>query len=479
MLTFEQRVVVESFMGGDNHVVTALAGSGKTTTLVACAQRVRGSRGLYVTYSRALADEMRQKTATLDLPVKAATAHSLAWLDTPAEFRRRATSPGRMRYSQVAKELGLTRSIQVTDTRRLTPSTLAVEARKVTTAMRLDGVDEPSKEHLGRWAGTEAEGPLSDAAIMWSDDLADPEGTLPYSHDDYLAAWAASEPDLASRCGVGYMMLDEAQDADPAIARVTLGQKGLPTIVVGDPYQAIYGWRGAVDAMDSMDGHTFSLTGSFRFGQGIADVGNQALEAMGCPIRMRGLGTTGEHRVSGRLSDATMVITRTNAGAVGALMEADSRGIEAHISSGARNIENLVKGGCQLRNGHHTEVREYYGFRTWDEVVAYAHEDPDPGDLGMVVSLAERYGLEKVARVLERNSSKGMEITTAHRSKGRAGRNVLMWEDWRSIDDPSGAGREQAMAFYVALTRATHVLDTGRIKGGVAGVLTPAPEEDE
>jgi len=31
MLTFEQRVVVESFMGGDNHVVTALAGSGKTT----------------------------------------------------------------------------------------------------------------------------------------------------------------------------------------------------------------------------------------------------------------------------------------------------------------------------------------------------------------------------------------------------------------------------------------------------------------
>lgn len=35
------------------------------------------------------------------------------------------------------------------------------------------------------------------------------------------------------------------------------------------------------------------------------------------------------------------------------------------------------------------------------------------------------------------------------------------------------------MAFYVALTRATHVLDTGRIKGGVAGVLTPSPEEDE
>jgi superfamily I DNA/RNA helicase len=77
----------------------------------------------------------------------------------------------------------------------------------------------------------------------------------------------ALEPDAPG----DFILYDEAQDADPCVAGIVLAQRGKQLIAVGDESQAIYGWRGATDAMKNWPAaHRVALTQSFRFGPAVA-----------------------------------------------------------------------------------------------------------------------------------------------------------------------------------------------------------------
>lgn len=76
------------------------------------------------------------------------------------------------------------------------------------------------------------------------------------------------------------ILIDEAQDLTPAIIATIMSQK-CPKILVGDPHQQIYGFRGAKNAMAlALADHTFYLTKSFRFGPEIAYVAACILDAL-------------------------------------------------------------------------------------------------------------------------------------------------------------------------------------------------------
>jgi F-box protein 18 (helicase) len=49
-------------------------------------------------------------------------------------------------------------------------------------------------------------------------------------------------------------------------------------LLAGDPYQQIYSWRGAINAMKQEDCETFYLTQSWRFGPHVASVANTLLK---------------------------------------------------------------------------------------------------------------------------------------------------------------------------------------------------------
>ncbi|WP_234841934.1 UvrD-helicase domain-containing protein [Sinorhizobium meliloti] len=72
-------------------------------------------------------------------------------------------------------------------------------------------------------------------------------------------------------------MLDEAQDTNPVVLDILQRQRG-QLIYVGDRYQQIYEWRGAVNAMESIDTDASTyLTTSFRFGDAIAELATKML----------------------------------------------------------------------------------------------------------------------------------------------------------------------------------------------------------
>src|SRR5260221_240188 len=121
------------------------------------------------------------------------------------------------------------------------------------------------------------------AVRAWAD-LRDRDGRLRFEHDAYLKIWQLGDPVIDA----AYVLLDEAQDADPVVTAVLLAQKDMRVISVGDPAQQIYAWRGAIDAMDAFDGHQLTLSQSFRFGPAIADEANKWLELLGSDLVIRG-----------------------------------------------------------------------------------------------------------------------------------------------------------------------------------------------
>lgn len=68
-------------------------------------------------------------------------------------------------------------------------------------------------------------------------------------------------------------------------------------IVVGDPYQKIYGFRGATnecfDDTAHLPTHSFYLTHSFRFGDKIAEVANVLLRALRENVGVNGVRNEG------------------------------------------------------------------------------------------------------------------------------------------------------------------------------------------
>ena len=75
-------------------------------------------------------------------------------------------------------------------------------------------------------------------------------------------------------------MMDEGQDMNPTILDI-FNKQDINKIIVGDPNQQIYAFRGAVNALESVEAsHTYHLTQSFRFGPAIGLVANTCLERL-------------------------------------------------------------------------------------------------------------------------------------------------------------------------------------------------------
>jgi len=133
------------------------------------------------------------------------------------------------------------------------------------------------------------------------------DGKAPWlPHDAYLKLFhlygGVGEGDEAAFGSYDIIMFDEAQDANPCMAEIVMRQidtsdasrlhsPGL--IVVGDPYQRIYGFRGAGN--EAFDDEVFPavrtayLTWSFRFGDGIASVANTLLRALDESVPLNGV----------------------------------------------------------------------------------------------------------------------------------------------------------------------------------------------
>lgn len=462
--TPEQAEILKAAPEEKDLVIEAGAGTGKTTTLKMLAAAMPGRRGLYVAYNKSIADDARK---SFPGSVHCSTAHSLAYRSVGRDYRHRLNGP-RIPARETAEILGIGEPLGLGE-RILAPAQVARLAMETVSRFCRSADPELNGNHVPRKPGLDSPEDMADlrqvlvplARKAWAD-LVSTGGRLRFEHDCYLKIWQLAGPKLP----VGYILLDEAQDANPVILDVVTGQEGAQLIAVGDRSQAIYGWRGAVDAMDRFPGaRHLALSQSFRFGPAVADEANKWLAILRARLRLTGFEHVASAVAPVKFPDA--VLCRTNGEAISQAMRATGAGKKTAVVGGGSEIRRLAQAAVTLKAGTGTDHPELMAFRTWGEVQDYAENDPAGADLKVLVDLIDRHGAGVIIDVIDDlvpESRAQVIVSTAHKAKGREWDTVRIAGDFReprpaADGSPGTVGREEAMLAYVAITRARLTLD--------------------
>lgn len=478
-LTSEQRAITDS--GGDIRI-NAVAGSGKTTTLIEYARtRPRGSRILYIAFNRSVRIEARRKFDAAGLAhADVETAHSLAYRHTHG-IRQGKVREG-YRVHEVAALLGLSTNgdrhaeyVLADHINRFATYFCNSDARRVPELNYLDIVSGDAARQLveRNYAAIEAN-TRSFLAMM-------DRGDIGMIHDFYLKKFQLAMP----RLPYDHILFDEGQDASAAMLDIFLRQDAVK-VIVGDVHQQIYGWRHAVNAMDAAGFPTLPLNVSFRFPQAIAGLAMDKLRMkkhLGDSFHT-GIVGLGRHR---ELSSEA-VIARTNVGLLEKAIDhvrkskKDSRiYFEGNINSYTYADEGAsIYDILSLSNGRREGIRDKLlaSMRDMEDLREYVELTEDR-QLGMMADMVDDYGNEipeLIRSIKDRHigdddkTQADMIFTTVHRCKGMEYDMVRLADDFITEDSllrqlekdrqPASIRRlsEEVNLLYVAVTRTRNKL---------------------
>ncbi|WP_294239560.1 MULTISPECIES: UvrD-helicase domain-containing protein [Chryseobacterium] len=270
--TQEQQDIINS---SGNIKINAVAGSGKTTTVIEyAATRPAGSRILYLVFNKAVRIEAAKKFADKGLQqVKVETAHSLAFRHIVFKHNYKVRAQG-YKTHEIAALLNLQGNgekhaeyIVANHINKCIAYFCNSDQRKVQDLNYLDTVTDPKAR---AFVSTFYDYIIAQTRLLLSKM---DKGEIEVTHDFYLKKFQLLNPEL----GYDYILFDEGQDASPAMLDLFFKQKAVK-VIVGDTHQQIYSWRYAVNSLEKADFTTHHLSTSFRFGQDIAGLASEILE---------------------------------------------------------------------------------------------------------------------------------------------------------------------------------------------------------
>jgi hypothetical protein len=448
--TEEQVAIIDAAQSHESLKIYAAAGSGKTTTMKLCAEAI-ARPSLYIAFNKSVADEARGKfprTATV------ATAHSLAFRDIGRLYKnkivnslwrlKRDVAP---RFEKAHAYYGGSEDERSQDFDHV----LETFNSFLASADFAIGAAHIPKE------ARDSEVCAKLATLLWraATDTNDP---CPITHDVYFKLWQLSMPRLPFQT----ILIDEAQDLSPVMLDIVSRQQ-CQKIFVGDPYQQIYAWRGAVNALESVELPFFPLTASFRFGQQVADVANAILACRKAPFTIKGLGTSEPVKV-GYDADATGIVARSNAGLVAAAVRAAEEHRQIHFFGGVEDLVQSIEGAFALFKFGRSKHELFSVFKNFAEAQKAA-ETPLGSSFRPFVKLVESYkdGTPLLASKLrgahvDDPMDADVRFGTTHKFKGQEADRLLASGDympWVRDDEMQG---EDANLIYVAITRAKGAL---------------------
>lgn len=452
--TPEQNAIIEWW--GNQLVVNAFAGTGKTTTLVQFAKANPDSKMLYLAYNRAIRDEAEQK---FPFNVECKTSHQLAWLHFGRHFRNRLTA--NLRITDVARKL---------NTRYWPLARLALAGLN---AFLCSADLQPGIIHLpvdDERHGLAADKILGAVQMLWHG-MSRKESDFPITHDVYLKLFQLSRPNLASQWDT--ILFDEAQDANPVISAFVLTQS-CRIILVGDRYQQIYRFRGANNALSSPcleHADRLWLTTSFRFGPAVAQMANMLLTMSGEEMKITGSGEDDEvvMHLPANVPHFS-VLSRTVSGVIGTALAASLQekkvfwvgGIEGYKTE---ELEDLYWFSAEMPERMQSP---HLGqdYRDFKEYCSIAEATQDVEMIQAIRLLDKYFPLPQKLDIMRRQAvthEKDAQITvsTAHRSKGLEWGVVVLNEDFYDITDPQLSAlkrQDETNLLYVAVTRARQTL---------------------
>lgn len=457
--------------------IKAFAGTGKTTTLRGVAARHQNERLLYLAFNKAIKEEAQGRFVK---NVRAMTAHGLAYAsvgkhygNTPNKLAMGDLKPfhvlpvievGAKRVPANARNLYGARVIEAIKNYLISPDVDLSDDHVVV------GNSPAEKKSFGR------DRILSDAQTVWAA-MQDLKSGMPMTHDGYLKMFQREMPDL----GYDMIMVDEYQDTNPVL-QALVDNQACRKIFVGDEHQAIYGFRGARNAMASaMADEEFALTGSFRFGPAIAALANALLEAKGETVALRGLGAASQLAEIPTGTTHTY-ISRGNAALFArAVAAVDKNEPFAFVGPLYNYRLDLIEQAYRLSKKEKVTDPFLKAFDTFEALEEYGEvmEDREvAGRCRMVTKYGGRLptliGMISARAGTFPSQPKGAKVilTSAHRAKGLEFDHVQLADDfmdfydeeagvWKDMTQADAHDREEVNLQYVAATRAKYTLEVG------------------
>lgn len=455
ILTAEQESHINTIIKGENHAIQAPPGSGKTFLLLALARKMPG-KGLSVSFNRLLSIEASKK---FNSAVTCKTGHALAYGAVGYKYKHRLKK-------LTGKHLADTQDIgewQLFNS----PSNKGYLILSTIKNFCYSADKEISWKHVPKLTVLNNENidlmkeDLIQTSSMIFEEMLNPKSDLPITHDVYLKIWALSNPKI----NMDYIFFDEYQDSNPVIAQVIKNQS-CQKIFVGDQFQQIYAWRGAVNALQDEKLAKLYITRSFRFGESIADMSNRIIKSY-YPSDFEYVPFHGNDDIQSQifyapLSNIDCIICRTNKGVISETIKALAKGDSVHILGGIQPLTYLINSIFQLKIKGYTNHPDLFLFTSFVDLKEYS-DSPMGGDLKAVLKLIETYGRERLLNILESTTEFAEEadvtITTAHKSKGLEWSVVKLANDFKVPGDNFIPTQEETNILYVAASRALHKLD--------------------
>lgn len=425
--------------------INAFAGTGKTSTLIAISRALPQKQFLYLAFNSAIVEECRKK---FPFNVTIKTTHSLAFahIALPQLIHAHTLHDGNYRPAEIAELYGVQHLVAY-------EALSVLEAFFTSTAPRIQTQQSQAHELASR---------------IYSDMV---EGRRKMTHSFYLKQYQLLED--KSFVKYDYILLDEGQDTNDVSLDIFLSFEAAK-IIVGDTHQAIYGWRGAMNAMDKVEADfNHYLTTTFRCTQPIVDKANYVLKTFkGEKIKII------SHCLREPQEERYAIITRTNAKIIENLAEYED---EYRLVKKPETIFDMAIAMHYWLNGEAEKILNpslmyLKNFKHKASLEAYI-EETHAIELQACMSIAKRYkkALFPLFKKAKAAYSKGthankppkkedtrMFLLSAHSSKGLEFDTVELENDFPCLKDtyaksdrPTAELFEEANIYYVALTR-TH-----------------------
>lgn len=463
-----------------NIKINAVAGSGKTTTIIEYAKaQPKECKILYLAFNKSVKIEAIKKFSTKGLNnVKVETAHSLAYGQIVFKSNYKVRAQG-YKTHEIAELLGIqgneekhSEYIVANHINKFITYFCNSDKQRVQDLNYLDVVSDSKARTFVTTFYSYIE--KQTRLLLSKMDKAEIEIT----HDFYLKKFQLSNPKLS----YDYILFDEAQDASPAMLDVFLKQRATK-VIVGDTHQQIYGWRFAVNSLEKADFKTYHLSTSFRFSQVIANLAMEILkwkkhiDDNESQFSIIGKGTESKFKSKG-------VIARTNLGLLLKAIEyvVENKKVKKIYFEGNINSYTYAEDGASLYdvlnlyNGKHRLIRDTLikGMKNLNELEDYIEKTEDV-QLAMLVEIVKKYG-NKIPDIIKSIKEKHIDndekenaemvFSTVHRCKGMEYDAIQLADDFITEeklekikndlkgDDLNYAKyNEEINLLYVAITR--------------------------
>ena len=470
--------------------INAVAGSGKTTTLLEYAQKNQHLKILYLAYNKSLQTSLQNNLKDYELShMQISTIHSLAYKRIQAsqynlcndlkiqviekllcEYER--VTNNRTSYYPIAEYLALMKDLV---NFYCNSSLIALDTLLLTKYKKLSQLDIKVIELLNK-DENKALAHLKHILSCMKNKKCDA------THDFYLKMFYLNKK-ICSNLGYDLILVDEAQDISDVMIGIVEAQN-CKRIYIGDSFQQIYSFRYAINALNKIDLPQYDLSKSFRFGDEYAKLLSKNLNTLYSNsskklLNLSGIKTqtkTGNDNID--FNKQVCVISRTTFGLIQKIINFINEKKSIYFEGGYSSysfMNQTVYSIFYLKEKKLDKVTmsEIQDFDSIEELEQFSKETKNQDYLN-VIKFVNTYGdsiFEINKKIKEKLTSKketaDIIFTTTHKSKGLEYEQVIMADDFitkKDIDNPKNDISylriiEELNIYYVAATRAKKAIE--------------------